>query len=220
MKRRSLATLLTGSMMAAACGSPVATLPDPTLDEATNAVQALLRASMAGGYSMHIPSGQPTQCQKGMMGEVEVRSCKVCAEIIYVENQGFAVFNARIRREIFDVAFKRGQSFAQPDISPTEAGEGVWVPVIPAAVNQYSPPQISREVQETVEINPARAADLTGHTYRRGSFGSSTFYGPNGYTESKNVYQALLNIPSAARNSLVAPCPVVQTTNVTVTRNS
>ncbi len=220
MKRHSVTTLLAVSMMAAACGSPAASLPDPTLDEATNAVKALLRASMTGGYSMHIPSGQPTQCQKGMMGEVEVRSCKVCAEIIYVENQGFAVFNARIRREIFDVAFRRGQSFQQPDISPTEASAGVWVPVIPAAVNQYSPPQISREVQETVEIDPALAADLTGHTYRRGSFGSSTFYGPNGYTESKNVYEALLEIPSATRDSLVAPCPVAPTTTVTVTRRS
>ena len=112
------------------CSSPVASLPDPTQDEAWKAVGALLRAS-GSSFSSFVGPGQPTQCQKGKMGELEVRSCKVCALTLYVVDNGMANFDAYVRREVFDIAFKRAQSFEQPDISPSNPSLGVWVAIVP-----------------------------------------------------------------------------------------
>jgi len=66
-----------------------------------------------------------------------------------------------LKREEFDIAFKRGQSFEQPDISPADARSGVWVAIVPQA-QPYAPAQIPRAELTNRRIGDEQAAALIG----------------------------------------------------------
>ncbi len=103
-----------------ACQLPAAPLPNPNQHEASKAIGRVLRAGDVAAWS--IPEGQPTNCVPGTMDNTEVRSCKVCASIVYIEHD-WTGSQAVAKREIFDIAFKRALSFDQPDIAPSDQNQ-------------------------------------------------------------------------------------------------
>jgi hypothetical protein len=207
MHARNIAALTCAGALLAGCGSPEARLPDPNRKEAVKGVARLLDAANQS-YSLNVPEGQPTQCSPGKLGDVEVRTCKVCVMTVYTRRGSGDFWEASAKREVFDVAFKRGQSFDQPDISPPSASGGVWVSVIPPAPSQFAPPDIRRTIEASQDIDYQAAANLFGLRYERRFMGQQLFWEPNGaLVRSQDVLARLRQLSNEALASMVGNCP-------------
>lgn len=205
MEAKKIVALLCAFACLEGCGSAVARLPDPNQQEAQKGLVRLLDAA-GHSFMLKVPDGQPTQCSPGKAGDVEVRTCKVCAATLYIDNRGFGSWSASVKREVFDIAFKRGQSFDQPDISPPDGSSGVWVAIVPTQSGPFAPPRINRSVQGTVDIDYPTAARILGMAYERRAFGRHLFWDQNGYVNSSAVLDRLKNLSGDSLISMVGAC--------------
>lgn len=198
------AAIMAACAFVVGCQSPEARLPDPDRLEAQKGVARLLTATNHS-YSIIVPAGQPTQCAPGKMGDVDVRTCNVCVLGLFTVNEGFGNWRASVTREVHSVAFKRAQSFDQADIAPATPGSGVWVSIIPASPIPYAPPKLSRTIQEQVDIDGPRAADLLGYRYSSGMAGDM-FFDEHGYVNRGEIPERLTMVPKERWMPLVGGC--------------
>jgi hypothetical protein len=109
----------------AGCGNPVDALPDPTWQEGN---QALMRAVPQLTQHLVLDQSTPKECVAGKIGEEPIRSCKVCAVVVVITSGRLGGLGGlSIERGIFNMPFKRGLSFEQPDVAPVDPTSGVWV---------------------------------------------------------------------------------------------
>lgn len=184
-------------LLLASCGSPAANLPDPTHDDLAQGVIKSLRALQVG-YHTWIPN-LPARCQPGTMGDVQVRTCNVCAITMYRGNL-YSSNPVTIRRENFSVVFKRAVSSDQPEVAPLTQ-EGVWAPVIPQSQG-YAPPAISRSVLGNYEVPPGEVGRMLGLDVRQG-FTGEYFYGT---AQPDAIWEMLGSVEDGEISKYVGAC--------------
>lgn len=150
--------------------------PDPTIADATEAVQKL--ATYVNG-SMTFDNGPPENCMSGLMGDQRVRICKVCTVALrFVQSRTFPVSDDLfVDRNIFDIAFKRAVSYDQENISPADNTSGVWVLVLPQN-SPYEAPHVTWNRAESVMLDDADL-ELVGLAHWTDGYGERLI-GPKG----------------------------------------
>jgi len=195
---------LFAALALAGCDAPVAKLPDPSRQEAVQGLARLLKASNVS-FSFHIGPDQPTRCQPGKLGDAEVRSCKVCAQTFYRDGSAHSFGIVLLKREEFDIAFKRGQSFEQPDISPADTRSGVWVAIVPEAP-PYAPAQIPRAELTSMRIGDEQAAALIEIGGRWRPPDGFMFIDRERVVPPPEVFERLIGLPRERIDGLVGSC--------------
>lgn len=198
MRTIRAAVLVTVTALIGSCGAPEASLPNPDHNEASKGIARIVRALQTGPSKIMVPPTEPKQCTTGTINGETVRSCQICAITIYRDGGHRQIGTAR--REVFNVAFKRGLSFEQPDVTPTN-GQGVWVSVIPTG-------GLQGEEQMSRSLNGETGVGMFGGTFHRGTYGDSFYYGPDRYKrEPGEVFQVLMGMGRERFEELVGPCP-------------
>ncbi len=197
MRTVQAAVLVAVTSLLGSCGSPEANLPHPTYGEAAKGIGRIVRALQTGPSKIMVPPAEPKQCSTGTINGETVRSCQICAYTIYRDGGHRAI--GEVRREVFNVAFKRGLSFEQPDVTPAN-GEGVWVSVVPTG-------GLETVVQSRVTLNGATGVSILGGTYFRGTYGDSFYRDEAGRPmEPQQVFEGLLRVDRDSYAGIVGPC--------------
>lgn len=160
------------SLILGGCSGGVSGPPDPTQADAQVAMR--LVSGQLGSNVMYGQAGTPTECQSGMMGAQEVRSCKICALHVIAQQGTWGTRALHLQRAIFTVPFKRAIAHDQPDIAPTDDSLGVWVAAV-SAPSPFQPPAAPTYVE--LESKDLNANDLSriGVTMGQNFDGSLSF---------------------------------------------
>jgi hypothetical protein len=179
------------SLGLAGCGETADSLSDPNWQEGYMALQ---RAAPQLNEHLTLEQDLPKDCVAGKIGDEPIRSCKICVVLVRITSGRMGGLGGlAVDRGNFNIAFKRGISFEQPDVAPVDPASGVWV-----TASAGGPPSFSALKSARLDRGQIPGTEIS----MSGTFGGSVSYaikrpGYLGVILDRNVLKEFLNATPA-----------------------